>query len=230
MTDEPPRMKILLVEDEPKINQFVKKGLEQQGYVVDSTTDGSTALEMVSVSPYDLVILDLMLPGQNGFDVLGNMKQFGIKSPVMIISALGNSEHVIKGLDLGAIDYIRKPFDFGEFLARVRAITRKSEAGQFSELTIGSLTLNLITRKVFLNEEEIMLTKREFILLEYLMINCNRVLSKNEITEKVWEVNFDGGSNVIEVHISSLRKKLRDDIILTKVGIGYYIEGKLSKK
>src|SRR5690349_11698429 len=172
-------MKILLVEDEPKLNQFVKKGLEQQGYVVDSTIDGSTALEMVSVTPYDLVILDLMLPGQNGFDVLGNMKQFGIKSPVMIISALGNSEHVIKGLDLGAIDYVRKPFDFGEFLARVRAITRKSEIGQFAELQIGPLTLNLVTRKVFLETHEVMLTKREFILLEYLMMNCNRVLSKN---------------------------------------------------
>jgi DNA-binding response OmpR family regulator len=223
-------MKILLVEDEPKINLFVKKGLEQQGYVVDSVTDGSAALEMVSVAPYDLVILDLMLPGQNGFDVLGNMKQFGIKSPVMIISALGNSEHVIRGLDLGAIDYVRKPFDFGEFLARVRAITRKSEVGRFSELQIGSLTLNLITRKVFLDQQEVPLTKREFILLEYLMMNCNRVLSKNEITEKVWEVNFDGGSNVIEVHISSLRKKLREDIIQTKVGIGYCMEGKLQKK
>jgi two-component system copper resistance phosphate regulon response regulator CusR len=223
-------MKILLVEDEPKINQFVKKGLEQQGYVVDSTTDGSTALEMVSIAPYDLVILDLMLPGQNGFDVLGNMKQFGIKSPVMIISALGNSEHVIKGLDLGAIDYVRKPFDFGEFLARVRAITRKTEVGQFTELQVESLKLNLITRKVFLDQQEVMLTKREFILLEYLMMNCNRVLSKNEITEKVWEVNFDGGSNVIEVHISSLRKKLKEDIIQTKVGIGYCVEGKLQKK
>ena len=201
-------MKILLVEDEPKLNQFIKKGLEQQGYVVDSATDGIVALDMVSVTQYDLVILDLMLPGQNGFDVLGNMKQFDIKAPVMIISALGNSDHIIKGLDLGAIDYIRKPFDFGEFLARVRAITRKGDAKQFSEMIIGPVTLNLITRKVFNELKEIILTNREFLLLEYLMRNCNRMLSKTEIAEKVREVNFDGGSNVIEVHISSLRKKM----------------------
>src|SRR5690349_7346449 len=142
-------MKILLVEDEPKLNQFVKKGLEQQGYVVDSTIDGSTALEMVSVTPYDLVILDLMLPGQNGFDVLGNMKQFGIKSPVMIISALGNSEHVIKGLDLGAIDYVRKPFDFGEFLARVRAITRKVKSANLPSYRLARLHSTSSPEKFF---------------------------------------------------------------------------------
>jgi two-component system copper resistance phosphate regulon response regulator CusR len=223
-------MKILLVEDEPKINQFIKKGLEQQGYVVDSTYDGSAALEMVSVSDYDLVILDLMLPGQNGFDVLNNMKEFGIKTPVIIVSALGNSEQVIKGLDLGAIDYIRKPFDFGEFLARVRAITRKNENKQFVDLTVGPVNLNLVSRKVFVADSEINLTKREFILLEYLMMNCNRTLSKNEITENVWEINFDVGSNVIEVHISSLRKKVGEDFIKTKVGVGYFIEGVLEKK
>ena len=223
-------MKILLVEDEPKLNLFIKKGLEQQGYVVDSINDGTAALDMVSVTQYDLVILDLMLPGQNGFDVLGNMKQFGIKSPVMIISALGNSDHVIKGLDLGALDYVRKPFDFGEFLARVRAITRKNDPKPFSELTVGTLTLNLITRKVFHDLREIVLTKREFLLLEYLMSHCNRVLSKTEITEKIWEVNFDGGSNVIKVHISSLRKKIGEDMIKTKVGVGYFMEGSLQKK
>ena len=223
-------MKILLVEDEPKINQFIKKGLEQQGYVIDSATDGISALEMVSVSDYDLVILDLMLPGQNGFEVLGNMKQFGIKSPVLIVSALGNSEHVIKGLDLGAIDYIRKPFDFGEFLARVRAITRKGDVRKFSELKVGRVLINLVTHKVYVNGEEVNLTRREFMLLQYLVVNCNRTLSKNEITEKIWEVNFDVGSNVIEVHISSLRKKIGEDFIKTKVGVGYYVEGVLEKK
>ena len=223
-------MKILLVEDEPKLNLFIKKGLEEQGYVTDSTTNGIAALDMVSVTQYDLVILDLMLPGQTGFDVLNNMKQFGVKSPVMIISALGESEHVIKALDLGAIDYLRKPFDFGEFLARVRVITRKGEARQFSELVIDNLTMNLMTRKVLHNDNEVLLTNREFLLLEYLMSHCNRVLSKTEITEKVWEANFDGGSNVIEVHVSSLRKKIGEAIIKTRVGLGYFIEGTLQKK
>src|SRR5689334_2945053 len=123
-------MKILLVEDEPKLNQFVKKGLEQSGYSVDSTTNGSNAIEMAAVTNYDLVILDLMLPGQSGFEVLDNMKRFNIKIPVMILSALNGSEHVIEGLDKGAIDYVKKPFDFGEFLARVRVIIRKGEPKQ----------------------------------------------------------------------------------------------------
>ena len=223
-------MKILLVEDEPKLNQFVKKGLEQQGYVVDGVTNGAAAIEMAAVTPYDLIILDLMLPGQSGFEVLENMKRFSIKSPVMILSALSNSEHVIEGLDKGAIDYIKKPFDFGELLARVRVITRKGEPKQYTFLSIEALELDLLSRKVKQEGEEIDLTRREFSLLEYLMLNCNRILSKTEITEKIWEINFDAGSNVIEVHMSSLRKKIKGDAIKTKIGVGYYMEGTLIKK
>ncbi|HEU5292667.1 MAG TPA: response regulator transcription factor [Cyclobacteriaceae bacterium] len=223
-------MKILLVEDEPKLNQFVKKGLEQNGYSVDSTTNGSTAIEMAAVTNYDLIILDLMLPGQSGFEVLDNMKRFNIKIPVMILSALNGSEHVIEGLDKGAIDYVKKPFDFGEFLARVRVIIRKGEPKQPVQLAVGNLELNLLTRKVIHEGNQIELTKREFSLLQYIMNNCNRVLSKTEIAEKIWEINFDTGSNVIEVHMSSLRKKIKGEVIKTKVGIGYYIEGTLIKK
>lgn len=223
-------MKILLVEDEPKLNQFVKKGLEQNGYSVDSTTNGSTAIEMAAITNYDLVVLDLMLPGQSGFEVLENMKRFNIKIPVMILSALNGSEHVIEGLDKGAIDYVKKPFDFGEFLARVRVIVRKGEPKQPVQLSVGDLELNLLTRKVVHEGNQIELTKREFSLLQYIMNNCNRILSKTEIAEKIWEINFDTGSNVIEVHMSSLRKKIKGDVIKTKVGIGYYIEGTLIKK
>jgi DNA-binding response OmpR family regulator len=223
-------MKILLIEDEPKLNQFIKKGLEQHGYTVDSTINGSIALEMAAVTNYDLVILDLMLPGQNGFEVLENMKQFQIKTPVVILSALNSSKHVIEGLDKGAIDYIKKPFDFGELLARIRVITRKGEPKQPTQMSINDLEINLLTRRVTQNDIEIELTKREFSLLEYLVLNCNRVLTKTEIAEKIWEINFDTGSNVIEVHVSSLRKKVRGDIIKTKVGTGYYIEGTLIKK
>jgi DNA-binding response OmpR family regulator len=223
-------MKILLVEDEPKVNQFVKKGLEQNGYSVDSTTNGSVAIEMAAVTNYDLVILDLMLPGQSGFEVLENMKRFNIKMPVMILSALSGSEHVIEGLDKGAVDYVKKPFDFGEFLARVRVITRKGEPKRPTQLAIANLELNLLARKVMYCEQEVELTKREFLLLEYLMLNCNRILSKTEIAEKIWEVNFDGNSNVIEVHMSSLRKKIAGDLIKTKIGVGYFMEGTLIKK
>ncbi len=223
-------MKILLVEDEPKLNEFVKKGLEQNGYTVDSVSNGTTALDLAASQSYDLIVLDLMLPGQNGFEVLDNLKQFDIKVPVMIMSAISNTERVIEGLDRGAVDYIKKPFDFGEFLARVRAVTRKNHTRNFTRYKLGNLEMDLLSRKVMANQAEVTLTKREFSLLELLLINCNRVVSKTEIAEKVWEVNFDMGSNVIEVHLSQLRKKLGEtELIQTKVGIGYYIEGELVK-
>jgi two-component system copper resistance phosphate regulon response regulator CusR len=171
-----------------------------------------------------------MLPGQNGFEILNNMRQFQIHTPVIIISALNDTENVIRGLDAGAVDYIKKPFDFAEFLARIRAVTRKGDPKSYTTYQVGQLTMNLLSRKVLLQAEEINLTNREFALLELLLQNCNRVLSKTEIAERVWEVSFDMGSNVIEVHLSQLRKKLKDEIIHTKIGVGYYIEGALIKK
>jgi DNA-binding response OmpR family regulator len=224
-------MKILLIEDEPRLNEHIRKGLEQNGYNVDTAVNGSEGLEMASVGAYDLIVLDLMLPGQSGFEVLDNLRRFKIPSPVMIISALNSSDRVIEGLDRGAVDYLKKPFDFGEFLARIRAISRKSSARQnYTRLKVDTLEMDLVTRKVFFDGNEVQLTKREFSLLELLLSNCNRVLSKAEITEKIWEVNFDMGSNVIEVHLSQLRKKLNDAVIHTKVGMGYYIEGTLIRQ
>jgi two-component system copper resistance phosphate regulon response regulator CusR len=221
-------MKILLVEDEPRFNEFVKKGLQQNGYVVDSVDNGSEALNLAATEPYDVIVLDLMLPGQSGFDVLDNLKRFNIKIPVIIISALNSADRVIEGLDKGAVDYIKKPFDFGEFLARIRAVTRKGQLSSFTRLKLGGLDMDLLSRKVFYSLNEILLTKREFALLELLVSNCNRVISKTEIAERVWDVNFDMGSNVIEVHLSQLRRKLdAPDLIRTKVGIGYYMEGEL---
>jgi DNA-binding response OmpR family regulator len=223
-------MKILLVEDEPRLNEYVKKGLQQNGYVVDSVDNGSEALNLAATESYDLIVLDLMLPGQSGFDVLDNLKRFNIKIPVMIISALNSADRVIEGLDKGAVDYIKKPFDFGEFLARIRAVTRKGQLSSFTKLKLGDLDMDLLSRKVLYNQHEILLTRREFALLELLLSNCNRVISKTEIAEKVWDVNFDMGSNVIEVHLSQLRRKLEaPDLIRTKVGIGYYIEGELMR-
>ncbi len=223
-------MKILLIEDEPRLNTFLKEGLEQNGYAVDAVFNGSAGLEHASSIGYDVIVLDIMLPGQNGFEVLQNMRQFNIKIPVIIISALNSSDHVIQGLDAGAVDYLKKPFDFGEFLARIRAVTRKGDPRSFTKFKVDDLELDLVTRKVFLTGNEVVLTKREFELLELLLTQCNRVLSKAEISEKVWDVNFDMASNVIEVHLSQLRRKLKDGIIHTKVGMGYYIEGNLVKQ
>lgn len=220
-------LKILLIEDEPRLNEHLYRGLQQQGYTVDTAFTGSEGLELAAVGKYDLLILDIMLPGQSGLEVLDNLKRFNIHVPVIIISALSDSVRIIEGLDKGAVDYIKKPFDFGEFLARIRAVTRKPGSKHFTRYRVGDLEMDLISRKVQLLTNEVSLTKREFMLLELLLTNCNRILSKTEIAEKVWEVNFDMNSNVIEVHLSQLRKKLSDSIIKTKVGMGYFIEGEL---
>ena len=223
-------LKILLIEDEPRLNEHLCKGLQQQGYSVDTAFTGSEGLELASIGNYDLIVLDIMLPGQSGLEVLDNLRRFDIKVPAMIISALSSSDRVIEGLDKGAVDYIKKPFDFGEFLARVRAVTRKTGTRHFTNYRVGELEMDLLARKVIFQSNELVLTKREFMILELLMSNCNRILSKTEIAEKIWEVNFDMNSNVIEVHLSQLRKKFPDTIIKTKVGMGYVMEGELIKQ
>ncbi|WP_420384685.1 response regulator transcription factor [Roseivirga sp.] len=227
-------MRILLVEDEQKLASFIVKGLEDVGYTIDLERDGSKAIELAATENYDLILLDIMLPGQNGFDVLRNIREFSINSPVIFISALSDSEHIIKGLDMGAVDYIKKPFDFEELKARVRNVQRKFGGQRTSVFQVNGLSLDLLKREVVLRNEVIELSKREFSILELLVRNTNRVVSKSEITEKVWNVNFDMSSNVVEVHMHQLRKKLEkndsDKLIQTMVGYGYKIEGELIKK
>lgn len=222
-------MRILLVEDEPKLNEFLHKGLEQQGYLVDGVENGASALELAAVHRYGLIILDLMLPGQTGYEVLSNLRSFNINIPVLVISALSGTENVVRALDMGAADYLKKPFDFEELLARIRVISRKGAHTTWTKMQVGDITLDRVSRKVFVGGREVDLTKREFVLLEHLMLNTNRIVSKTEIAESVWEISFDTGSNVIEVHLSSLRKKLGEQVIKTKVGLGYYMDGSLIK-
>lgn len=226
-------MKILLVEDEQKLASFITKGLEENGYSLHLETDGSKAVEMAATENFDLVLLDIMLPGQNGFDVLRNLREFAIDVPVIFISALSDSQHVIKGLDLGAVDYIKKPFDFEELKARVRNVQRKFGSQKSSLFRVQDLSIDLLKREVRVNDEVVDLSKREFSILELLVRNTNRVVSKSEITEKVWNVNFDMSSNVVEVHMHQLRKKLEKDsdrkLIQTLIGYGYKIEGELTK-
>jgi two-component system copper resistance phosphate regulon response regulator CusR len=174
-----------------------------------------------------------MLPGQNGFEVLRNLREFSIETPIIFMSALSESEHVIKGLDLGAVDYIKKPFDFEELKARVRNVQRKFGSARASILQIKDLKVDLIKREVTRGDQLVELSKREFSILELLLVNANRVLSKSEITEKIWNINFDRGSNVVEVHLHQLRKKIDFDfepkLIETQVGYGYKIQGELIK-
>jgi len=227
-------MKILLVEDEVKLASFIQKGLEEVGHQVAHEVNGSQALETAAVEQFDLILLDIMLPGQSGFDVLKNLREFSIETPIIFMSALSESDHIIKGLDLGAVDYVKKPFDFEELKARIRNVQRKFGSKRASIFKLANLEVDLIKHQVIRGDKLIELSKREFSILELLLQNANRVLSKMEITEKIWNINFDMGSNVIEVHMHQLRKKIDHDfepkLIETHVGYGYKIHGELIKQ
>ena len=226
-------MKILIIEDEQKLASFLEKGLLQAGYAVSTCYDGAKGLEAAASDSFDLILLDLMLPGANGFDVLKNLRSFGIHTPVIIISALSETKHLVKGLDLGAVDYIKKPFEWEELLARIRVVQKKYFGQESPVIKIEDLTIDLIGRKVMRNGKEIKLTAKEFILLEYLARNANRIVSKNQIMENVWEMDFDPGSNIVEVHIYQLRKKINEGfenkLIETVVGLGYTLRGEKQK-
>ena len=226
-------MKILLIEDEIKLAGFVSSALRQAGHLCEHFTDGSQGLEAAMIGEYDLVILDLMLPTLDGFEVLRNMRNFKNKTPVIILSALSDTDQIIKGLDLGAIDYIKKPFDLNELLARVRAVQRR-QTDQFSPLLrIDNLEINVLSREALREGQPIILSNREFGILELLMTHANQVVTKTQILDKVWNVDFDPGSNVVEVHMYQLRKKIdkgfEAPLIQTVVGRGYTIKGTLTK-
>lgn len=227
-------MKLLLIEDEAKLADFLLKGLTSAGHNVTAMSNGSSGLEAAASEEFDLILLDIMLPGQNGFDVMQNLRSFKIETPVIFLSALSESDHVIKGLDIGAVDYIRKPFDFDELEARIRNVERKFINKRFTILMVENLKVDLLKREVMRENELIELSKREFSMLELLMRNANRVLSKMEITRQIWNIDFDMGSNVIEVHMHQLRKKIDaafdKKLIQTQVGYGYKIQGELLTK
>ena len=221
-------MRILVVEDEKKVAGFVKKGLEEESYAVDVAYDGEEAINLLKTYPYDLVILDLMLPKKDGFQVLKEFRESGGDAPVLILTARDSVEDVVKGLDLGADDYLRKPFSFLELLARVRALLRRRKGEPQSVLRVGDLEVNLTDRRVFRGGKEIELTSKEFALLEFLVRNKGRVLTRTMIAEHVWNQSFDSGSNVIDVYINYLRKKIDHGfdkkLIKTIRGVGYMIK------
>lgn len=218
-------MKILIIEDERKLARFIRQGLEQHGHVADVVFSGTEGLNRLAVNQYDLLLLDLMIPGQTGFEVLKNLREFHLMVPVIILSALTDPQKVVQGLDLGAIDYLRKPFDFDELLARIRAAQRRNATEQTTRLQAADLYINLLDRQVTKADTVIELTNREFALLELLLRRAGRVVTKQEITEKVWDADYDQGSNVVEVHIYQLRKKLdgvgEKNLIETLIGRGY---------
>ncbi|MEI8096389.1 MAG: response regulator transcription factor [Spirochaetales bacterium] len=222
-------MLILVVEDEEKIAQFVKRGLNEAGYEVECLTDGREALAAARQKDYDVVVLDVVLPGLDGLGVCRALRKHRRSMPVLMLSALGTVPDKIAGLDAGADDYLSKPFDFEEFLARIRALLRKKDSEQATVLSCGDLNLDLLSRKVERAGRQIDLSNKEFALLEYLLRCQGRVVTRNMISEHVWNLDFHTATNIIEVYINYLRKKIDADspvkLIRTLRGRGYQIGG-----
>ena len=221
-------MRVLIVDDEPELCGQIASTLRQQRYTVDTAGDGAAALERVCTEPYDLIVLDIMLPEKDGFSVLEELRAEGIKAPVLMLTARGEVENRIKGLDLGADDYLHKPFSMAELLARIRALLRRSHESASPYLAVGAIRLDTNTRSVTLNNDPVLLTPKEFSLLEFLFYNRNRAISRFNLAEHVWGDAFDPFtmSNNIDVHIKNLRKKLDDQagqIIKTVRGVGYMV-------
>ena len=223
-------MRILVVEDEKKINDIIVKILKQEKYGVDSCFDGEEALDYIFSVEYDAIILDIMLPKLDGFEVLKKARAKGIKSPVLFLTARERVEDRVKGLDYGADDYLIKPFAFEELLARVRVLlTKNSNAEQKGNIfKIANLTVNCNNHTVFRDSTPIKLSAKEFSILEYMMRNQGRVVSKEKIEEHVWDFGYEGGSNIVEVYIKFLRKKIDTDfspkLIHTIRRVGYILK------
>lgn len=221
-------MRILVVEDQPKMASFIKKGLNAQGYIVDVSESGTGAESLVAENAYDLIVLDVNLPDQNGMDTARHIRNDGFKGPILMLTALSSTKDKIHGLDAGADDYLTKPFDFDELLARMRALLRRNTGTETSKLRFADVEIDLVHRKVMRANVEINLTTREFSLLEYFMRHPNRPLTRVEISEHVWDVNFDTNTNVIDVYINMLRKKIdspfEKKLIHTMVGYGYILK------
>jgi DNA-binding response OmpR family regulator len=221
-------MKVLLVEDEQRVASFIRKGLEEQGIQVSQAFDGNMGLAMALSGEYDLVILDLVMPGMNGLDVCKKLRvEHGSQTPLLMLTALGTTDDIVNGLATGADDYLTKPFKFRELLARIHALTRRKSAIA-KTLTVSDLVLNVDAKEVYRAERKIELTAREFRLLEYLLQNKNRVVSRTDILENVWDINHDLGTNVVEVYINYLRNKINHGftmpLIKTVIGMGYAIK------
>lgn len=222
-------MRILIVEDEKKVSDFLRKGFQAEAFSVDVAEDGDRGSLLARSESYDLVILDVMLPRKDGMQVLREIRQEKNNTPVLMLTAKSDLEDRIEGLNLGADDYLPKPFAFSEVLARVRALLRRRSTGlQASLLILADLQMNLLTREVRRGNQIVVLTNKEFELLEYLLRNKGRVLSRVILTEHIWDMNFDSGTNIVDVVINRLRRKLDDKfpvkLIHTVRGVGYVVK------
>lgn len=222
-------MKILLVEDEIKVSQFIRKGLEEHQFSVDVAYEGVSGIAKGLTGQYDLIILDIMLPVHSGLEICAEIRRKDNTVPILMLTALGSTQDKVHGLDHGADDYLTKPFNFEELLARIRALMRRKnlDTSQDNRLTVDNLTIDLNSKEVYRGDTFIQLTSREFHLLQYLVENKGKVMSRIDIAEKIWEQSFDYGSNVIDVYINYLRKKIdlgnEKKLIHTVIGMGYVL-------
>lgn len=221
-------MKILLVEDEHKVSAFIKRGLELERYIVETAFDGNTGLKMAFHPSLNLIILDLMLPEIDGLTLLRRLREAEVHTPVLILTAKDSIEDRIQGLNLGADDYLIKPFSIGELIARARALLRRTGQQQSSVVNINNLRINFMTHEVFRDDVLIELTAKEYALLEFFINNADRAINRMSIAEHVWHYDFDTGTNFIDVYINRLRKKILDTgdnkLIHTVRGYGYILK------
>jgi heavy metal response regulator len=223
-------MRILLVEDERKIASFIKRGLKEERYIVDVAHDGENGLYLAEINPYDLIILDVMLPGKDGMAVCKELRKNKIDTPILMLTAKDRVTDKVQGLNSGADDYLTKPFSFVEFLARVRALLRRKKTDKATILKIADLEIDQLTHKVKRKDKEIQLSSKEYALLEYFMLNANQIITRTMISEHVWNENFDSFTNVIDVYVNYLRKKIdkgfKKQLIHTIRGAGYILTQK----
>jgi len=217
-------MKILIVEDESALRKALAKGFQKSGYTIDTAEDGEEALEFYFSNQYNLVILDLNLPKLDGLDVLREIRKENKEIPVLILSARNEVNDKINGLDMGANDYLAKPFHFDELEARARALLRRGFKTALSVIACENVKLDTAMKKVFCDDTEVSFTKKEYGILEYLMLNKGRTISGEELIDAVWESDADSFTNAFKVHINAMRKKLPNDFIKNAKGQGYYVE------
>ncbi len=221
-------MRILIVEDDRKVGAFLQKGLREEQYAVDVCRDGEEALEWASINSYDVIVLDIMLPKKDGFAVCRELRQKGVLTPILMLTAKDSVEDKVSGLTEGADDYLTKPFSFEELLARIRALLRRTQDYKTKALRVGDLELDPIKRQATRAGKQIPLSGKEYALLEYLMRNKGRVVTESMIVEHVWDMNYEGTSNIVNVYINYLRKKIDSEsevkLIRTIRGHGYTID------
>lgn len=225
-------MRILLAEDEKRVSSFIQRGLKEEGFVVDIAADGEKALELAAINPYELIILDIMLPKQDGIQICRTLRSQKNNTPVLMLTARSSTKDKVLGLNSGADDYLAKPFEFEEFIARVRALIRRKAVSKQPLLQVEDLILDPLSHKVTRAEKEITLTAKEYTLLYYFLQNANQVITRTMISEHVWNESFDTFTNVIDVYVNYLRKKIDDGftpaLIHTIRGSGYMLKGNVA--